>query len=59
MAKKKQAEPITPADQKQFLVTKKFSGEINNRPISGKVGDVIMLNPFEAECLKTYTKEQE
>jgi hypothetical protein len=50
---------IKATDEKEFLVIKKFNGNINGRPFTCALGDSIMLNTFEADCLKTYIKEQE
>lgn len=50
--------PPTPTDQKQYRVIKKLRGEINHRPFDCKVDELIMLNPFEADILKAYIKEE-
>lgn len=63
MARKKpqpQEEPVQINTKRKYVITvKTFSGSVNNNKWSGKLGDVIEMEPWEAKVLALYVKEAE
>jgi hypothetical protein len=62
MAYKKKAnlevapEPVN--TEKQFVITStELRGQINNKKYTGKQGDVLTMEPWEAKLLSAYVKE--
>lgn len=49
-------EPIN-TKRKYVITVNKFSGQINNNKYSGKLGDVLEMEPWEAKLLHAYVKE--
>jgi len=60
----KQSELLHPLVQQElnskkiYVVTESFNGQINNIKFSGKTGDVIEMEPWQAKLLHAYVKEE-
>ena len=64
MAYKKKQVAVMPVHQintkRKYVITEKsFSGHVNNSSWSGKQGEIVEMEPWEAKLLCAYVKEAE
>lgn len=44
--------------KRKYIVTNSFNGQINNVKFEGRTGEVIEMEPWQANLLKTYVTEE-
>jgi tRNA G37 N-methylase TrmD len=61
MAYKKKTQPAVVQQQintkRKYVITEKFRGQVNNNKYSGKAGEILEMEPWEAKLLHAFVKE--
>lgn len=63
MAYKKKTQPAVVQTEintkRKYVITEKFSGQVNNNKYGGKAGEILEMEPWEAKLLHAFVKEAE